>query len=107
MSGREGADREPRKPTLPLTDDGPSGSTAKVARLSTAVLWCGVVACVLVFLYLLHQQAVTGQRQFSSPVSMLMAYGLPVILGLLLAAATRLRPTPRTNLTLLLVSAAV
>ena len=98
---------EAPKQVLPLAGAGQSESTAKIARLMTAVLWCGVVACGLVFLYLLQQHAVTGQRQFSNPASMLMVYGLPVILGLLLAAATRLRPASRTNLTLLLISAAV
>jgi hypothetical protein len=101
------SDYEASKRKPHLSGVGPTESDARIARLTTPILWCGVAACVLVFVYFLYQYSITGQRQFNGPVSMLMIYGLPVILGLLLAAATRLRPALRTNLTLLLLSAAV
>jgi hypothetical protein len=62
--------------------------------------------CVLLLLYCFYHYTWTGKKSLTSPVGMVLYYGVPSILAAILFASLRWRPLPRINLALVLVSVA-
>ena len=77
------------------------------ATIGVIILLGGGVFCTLILLYFFYHYAITGQRQFTSPVAAVPYYYVPAALATLLFAALQLERSQRINLAILCVSFAV
>jgi hypothetical protein len=76
----------------------------RLARFASIVLAGAGILCVLVLFYSIYHYGLTGRRSFTSPMGMLLYYGVPALLAGALFASLRLEPFKRISLALLLLS---
>jgi hypothetical protein len=77
---------------------------AFAARLANVGLVCGGALALLAFVYFFYWYSMTGQRQFISPVYVVVYYVLPLTLAAALLVALRLQPVHKINLVMLVVA---
>src|SRR5262245_52740392 len=79
----------------------------RLAGFANIVLVGGGVFCVLVLFYSIYHYGLTGHRSFTSPMGMVLYYGVPAVLAAALFASLRLEMFTRISVALLLVSIAL
>jgi PAS domain S-box-containing protein len=76
-------------------------------NVANVIVLVGAFACLMIVAYLLYYYTLTGQRHFTSSAGMVLYYGLPAALGVLLFISLRLSPVLRSKLALVLVSTCI
>ena len=82
-------------------------SFERLGRFANLVLVGGGLLCALMLFRSIYYYGLTEGRSFTSPVGMVLYYGVPALLAAVLFAALRLESFKRITLALLLVSIAV
>jgi hypothetical protein len=82
-------------------------SFERLGRFANLVLVGGGLLCALMLFRSIYRYGLTEGRSFTSPVGMLLYYGVPALLAAVLFAALRLESFKRITLALLLVSITV
>src|SRR5262249_7502578 len=80
---------------------------AKGGMLANIILTAAGVVCLLVLSYFVYYYTWTGQRQFTSWAGVLLYYGSPALLAILLFASLRLSASHKINLSLFFCSAGI
>ena len=73
-------------------------------KIATIFLAGGAFLCLFMLLYVFYYYGWTAQRGFSSPLGMILYYGVPAVLASLLFAFSRRSPEFRVNAALVCVS---
>jgi hypothetical protein len=76
----------------------------RLAGFANFVLISGGALCVLMLFYSIYHYGLTGRRSFTSPMGMVLYYGVPVVLAGVFFALLRLERIKRISVALLLVS---
>jgi hypothetical protein len=79
----------------------------KVERIANLILGGGFVSCIVLLLYVVYQYGWTGDREFSSPVGILVYYGVPAALATLFFGFLQLQRDYKINLAVVSVSTAL
>jgi len=83
------------------------GLLEQATRVANIILGGTGVVCLLVLFYFLYHYSLTGKRQFTSSVGMIVYYIFPAFLAGLLLASLRLSPSHKMNLSLFVASSVV
>jgi hypothetical protein len=76
----------------------------RLVRFASIVLAGSGILCVLILFYSIYHYGLTGRRSFTSPMGMVLYYGVPALLAGALFASLRLEALRRITLALLLLS---
>ena len=79
----------------------------KATRVANIILGGAGAVCLLGLFYFIYHYNLTGERQFTSPVGMIVYYVFPALLAGLLLASLRLAPCHKINLSLFVIGSAV
>ena len=80
---------------------------ALLLKIANVVIVGGGVVSLFVLFYFLYHYAWTGQRHFVSQIAMILSYGLPASLAVVVFTSLRLSPSFRGNLAIVLLSTCI
>ena len=85
----------------------PRNVEGALLKIANVVIVGGGVVSLFVLFYFLYHYAWTGQRHFASQIAMILYYGLPASLAVVLFTSLRLSPASRGNLAIVLLSTCI
>ncbi len=79
----------------------------QATKLANIILGGAAAICLLVLFYFIYHYSLTGERQFTSPVGVIVYYVFPALLAGLFLTSLRMRPSHKINLSLVVMGCAV
>ena len=79
----------------------------KATRVANIILGGAGVICLLALFYFIYHYSLTGERQFTSPVGMIVYYVVPALLAGLSLTSLRLGHSHKINLSLFVVTSGI